>query len=91
MPPAINNNDLTPLNVPIRLEKETQIVCSYKNCGKTFKRQAKLIEHERVHTGEVNKLLLWLIRLFFIDNVTNSVLLHVLGLDATRHIDVLLI
>lgn len=52
MPPAINN-DLDPLHVPIILQKEPDFVCQYENCAKSFKRKAKLIEHERVHTGEV--------------------------------------
>ncbi|KAI7883446.1 hypothetical protein K492DRAFT_159399 [Lichtheimia hyalospora FSU 10163] len=51
MPPAIKN-DLDQLNAPITLAKQTNFVCPYENCGNTYKRKAKLIEHERVHTGE---------------------------------------
>ena len=33
--------------------QENGHVCDFKNCGKAFSKEIRLVEHKRMHTGEV--------------------------------------
>ena len=35
--------------------RENVHVCDYKRCGKSFSKEIRLVEHKRMHTGEVKK------------------------------------
>ena len=42
-------------NVNKMAARENVHVCDYKRCGKSFSKEIRLVEHKRMHTGEVKK------------------------------------
>ena len=43
-------------NVNKMAARENVHVCDYKRCGKSFSKEIRLVEHKRMHTGEVKKM-----------------------------------
>lgn len=40
-----------------KMAAQSSHVCDFEGCGKTFGKEIRLVEHKRMHTGEVKKTL----------------------------------